>query len=489
MTLYRHDVPLIVAMVTTLSSLVSAGALSEDCDKHFSRYTTGVTGVFSSPNFPNSYSSLLRCTYYFNPSANGGVEIKFDSFDLEDKKEGDNTCRYDYIDVFAIDSAEVRQRLNRFCGDVIPQTIISPLSKLEIKFVSDHWFNDGRGFNGTYRFLGQDYQPFDHKPSVCGSGHLTGIAGFIYSPNYPNSYPSSVNCSWIINVPENKSVLVRVEDLDIDMGLGDATCGYSALRLYNGYVSDFTLATLDWCGKLSDYLAPDLEHVTSTNRTLIRFVTDSRPRQAGKNGRRGFKLLWMAVTVDEECPDFRCEGGRYCSGGGLCKPLNRYCIPKQLVCDGVYNCGPYDHSDETGCTWEIMIMAACIAVPSLLFVMLVVLVAVLYRNRQVYKSASQEQPLANSNSQGTTSRESFSSNHRQMMVHTSFIDGTGAMTFDPDNDPNNDITDIDQETTHGLFAPSSSNGYSSSLRTHKKRPSYHMMQQSYEDGTMVVAQI
>lgn len=486
MTHYRHDVPITIAMVTVLSSLVSAGALSQDCDKRFSRYTTGPSGVFSSPNFPNPYPSLLRCTFEFDPPANGGVEIKFDSFELEDKNEGENTCRYDYIDVYTIDSAGVKQRLNRFCGDVIPQTIISPLSKLVINFVSDHWFNNGRGFNGTYRFLGEDYQPFDHKPSVCGSEHLSGLAGFIYSPNYPESYPPSVNCSWIINVPENKSVLVRVEDLDIDMGRGASTCGYSALRLYNGYVSDFTLSTLDWCGKLSDYLTPDLEYVTSTNRTLVRFVSDARQRQTGH---RGFKLLWMAVTVDEECLDFRCAGGRFCSGGGLCKPLNRYCIPKQLVCDGVYNCGQHDHSDERGCTWEVMIMAACIAVPSFVFLMIVILVAVLCRNKQIYKSTSQEQPLANSNSQGTTSRESFSSNHRQMMIHTSFIDGTGAMTFDPENDPNNDITDIDQETTRGLFGPSSSNGYSNSLRSHKKRPSYHMMQQSYEDSTMVVAQI
>ena len=82
--------------------------------------------------------------------------------------------------------------------------------------------------------------------------------------------------------------------------LSAVACGHSTLRLYNGYVSDFTLSTLDWCGKLSDYEPLQLEHVTSTNRTLVRFVTDSRPRQMGQNGHRGFKLMWMAVTVGGE---------------------------------------------------------------------------------------------------------------------------------------------------------------------------------------------
>ncbi|GFO27224.1 neuropilin and tolloid-like protein 2 [Plakobranchus ocellatus] len=482
-------VPIAIAIVTIFSSFVSPGSPpSKECDRNFSRYTSGVTGVFSSPNFPNPYPSLLRCTFLFDASANGGVEIKFDSFELEDKNDEDDA--YDYIEISTIDSAGVKQKLNTFCGDRIPQTIISPLSKLEIKFVSDHWFDNNRGFNGTYRFLGDEWQPFDHKQSKCGNAQLSGPAGFIYSPNYPDSYPKGVNCSWIINVPEDKQILVRLEDLDIGPE-NFGKCRHSALRLYNGFANEMTIQTLEWCGKLSEHQVPELEYVTSTNRTVLRFVSSNRPQRVDQNGHRGFKLLWMALRVlepGEECPDFHCEGGQYCPDGKSCISLPRYCIPKQLVCDGVHNCGPYDDSDERRCTLEIVIMAACIAVPSLLVLMLVVLVAVCYNHRHVRKSASQEQPLANSNSQGTASRDSFSSNHRQMMVHTSFIDGTGAMTFDPDNDPNNDITDIDQETTHGLFT-SSSNGYTNSLRSHKKRPSYHMMQQSYEDGTMVVAQI
>ena len=33
----------------------------------------------------------------------------------------------------------------------------------------------------------------------------------------------------------------------------------------------------------------------------------------------------------------------------LCNPLDKYCIDESLICDGVVNCGAFDHSDEEGC--------------------------------------------------------------------------------------------------------------------------------------------
>ncbi|BFZ09635.1 hypothetical protein BsWGS_12673 [Bradybaena similaris] len=449
---------------------------TKDCQYHYS-YLNGATGNFSSPGFPDNYPSLVRCYYYFDAAKYGGVEIKFDTFELEDKKEGDEA--YDFIDVFTVDSQNFKTFLNRFCGRKIPHTIISPQSKLEIKFVSDHWQNSATGFSGRYRFLGDDWQPFDHKPSTCGSNNLSGVAGFINSPNYPHSYPANVNCSWVINAPENQQILIRLLDLDIG---SSSKCTDSSLRLYNGYATSMSVHTHEWCGKLDVYNHDELQYPTFSSRTVIRFLSGSRHNTQ----HRGFKLLWLAFYIPnppEVCDGFQCEGGQYCDNGVLCTSLPKYCISKQLVCDGVRNCGPFDDSDERKCTREILIMAACIAVPSLVLLMMVVLIVYCYKTRHVKKSASQDQPLANSQSQGTTSRESFILSHRQMMLHTSFIDGTGAMASELDQRFHHDPNDIDQETTHGLF----SDGTTGSLRSHKKRPSYHMMQQKYEDGNLISA--
>ncbi|XP_035828813.1 uncharacterized protein LOC118478755 [Aplysia californica] len=118
--------------------------------------------------------------------------------------------------------------------------------------------------------------------------------------------------------------------------------------------------------------------------------------------------------------------------------------------------------------------------------MMVVLVVYCQKRRDVVsKSTSQDQPLANSHSQGTASRESFTSNNRQTMVHTSFMDGAGVN----DHDYDREFKDIDEETTHGLFSSDGAAPTNNSLRTHKKRPSYHMMQQNYEDGNLIISQI
>ena len=61
-------------------------------------------------------------------------------------------------------------------------------------------------------------------------------------------------------------------------------------------------------------------------------------------------LCWFSV-VDNDCEEFTCKGGEYCidTTGVLCNPLPQYCIAKSLRCNGVPNCGVYDHSDEDGC--------------------------------------------------------------------------------------------------------------------------------------------
>ena len=51
------------------------------------------------------------------------------------------------------------------------------------------------------------------------------------------------------------------------------------------------------------------------------------------------------------CPSGTCEGGEFCLDEAkmLCNPLDKYCIDESLICDGVVNCGAFDHSDEEGC--------------------------------------------------------------------------------------------------------------------------------------------
>ncbi|CAL1528226.1 unnamed protein product [Lymnaea stagnalis] len=468
---------LLVLLMASSITIYSVPCQAQKCNYTFS-YLNGAVGNFSSPGFPDYYPSLLRCTYLFDAAKNGGVEIKFDAFELEDGKEGEQICRYDYIDVYTMDSQGFKTLLNKFCGRKIPQTIISPQSKLEIVFVTDHWQNSATGFSGRYRFLGEDWQPFDHKANRCGNDNLSGVAGFIQSPNYPRKYPPNVNCSWVINVPENQQILLRLLDLDISHG---PHCTDAKLQLYNGYATTMSVYTREWCGLMSSYDTDELQYVTFTNRMVVRFLSGSN----NNNHHFGFKLLWMGITLPQEsgeCTNFRCEGGQYCHNGLPCVNLPKYCISRQLVCDGIRNCGPFDDSDERRCMKEILIITACIAVPSVILLMTVGTIVYCYKSRHVKKSTSEDQQLTHSQSQGTTSRESF---NRQMILHTSFIDGASAVFNDQTLLPDfNDLGQIEPNYTSHIYSDESSR----SLQTHKKRPSYHMMQQSYEDGNLIMAQ-
>ncbi|XP_078668624.1 uncharacterized protein LOC144909977 isoform X3 [Branchiostoma floridae x Branchiostoma belcheri] len=55
---------------------------------------------------------------------------------------------------------------------------------------------------------------FDVKMGRCG-GNLYSTRGTVYSPNWPNPFPTSKICSWTINVPEDRFVRLQFKYYDI----------------------------------------------------------------------------------------------------------------------------------------------------------------------------------------------------------------------------------------------------------------------------------
>lgn len=46
----------------------------------------------------------------------------------------------------------------------------------------------------------------------CG-GELGEYTGYIESPNYPGSYPANVECTWNINPPPKRKILIVVPEI------------------------------------------------------------------------------------------------------------------------------------------------------------------------------------------------------------------------------------------------------------------------------------
>jgi len=105
---------------------------------------TSEKGSFNSPNFPERYDNNVECDWLIRVHPLERIQIKFTVFDLEHHSR----CRWDYLEIRDGDS-EQSPLINRFCGQDVPQPIVSTGNKVWIKFRADNSFT-GQGFRAEY---------------------------------------------------------------------------------------------------------------------------------------------------------------------------------------------------------------------------------------------------------------------------------------------------------------------------------------------------
>lgn len=113
----------------------------------------------------------------------------------------------------------------RFCGNKLPEPIISTDSRLWVEFrSSSNWV--GKGFFAVYE--GRDGQggglaghggrglsgDFSCLPAICG-GEVKKDNGHIQSPNYPDDYRPSKVCVWKITVSEGFHVGLTFQSFEV----------------------------------------------------------------------------------------------------------------------------------------------------------------------------------------------------------------------------------------------------------------------------------
>lgn len=105
---------------------------------------TGLSGVISSPGYPQEYSNNADCSWAIHVSNTSVVTLVFLDFQLENN-EG---CNFDFVAMF--DGPTVTHRhLGKYCGADKPPNIVTTSNQLLVVFKSD--FNiGGRGFKAYY---------------------------------------------------------------------------------------------------------------------------------------------------------------------------------------------------------------------------------------------------------------------------------------------------------------------------------------------------
>ncbi|XP_026123824.1 procollagen C-endopeptidase enhancer 2-like isoform X2 [Carassius auratus] len=91
-------------------------------------------GSVKTPNWPESdYPAGISCSWHISVEPNMVIEVKFEKLDLE----LDSYCRYDYVALFNGGETDESRRIGKFCGDMLPDMVVTNGNELLVHFVSD----------------------------------------------------------------------------------------------------------------------------------------------------------------------------------------------------------------------------------------------------------------------------------------------------------------------------------------------------------------
>ncbi|MPC09286.1 Cubilin [Portunus trituberculatus] len=180
---------------------------------------TGITGVITSPNSPETYPTNTDCRWVLDLPPNYVIQITWQSFSLEHHTD----CQYDYIEIFDNSSiAGQSQRMgSRLCGSTLPPIMTSSDNLVTIHFHSDSSVNHD-GFSAVYHGL--------DATRACG-GHYHTEMGIITSPNYPQNYPDSRICEWTITAVRGHQIHLNFLHMEVEPS---THCDFDAVEISQG---------------------------------------------------------------------------------------------------------------------------------------------------------------------------------------------------------------------------------------------------------------
>ncbi|EHB04128.1 Suppressor of tumorigenicity protein 14 [Heterocephalus glaber] len=296
---------------------------------------------FTTPGFPDSpYPVRARCQWTLRGDADSVLSLTFRSFNVAPCDEWGS----DLVTVYNSLSPVEPHTVIWLCGAYPPSYNLTFLSSQNVLLVTLVTNTERRhpGFDASFFQL--------PKMSSCG-GTLREAQGTFSTPYYPGHYPPNINCTWDIQVPNNRNVKLRFNYfflLEPNVGLG--TCSKDYVEI-NGE---------KYCGERPPFVV-----ISRSSKITVRFHSDHSYTDTG------FLAEYLSYDSRDPCPgmftcgtgrcirrDLRCDGWTDCTDHSdehncscnsshqfTCK--NKLCKPLFWLCDGVNDCG--DNSDELAC--------------------------------------------------------------------------------------------------------------------------------------------
>ncbi|CAI2354216.1 unnamed protein product [Caenorhabditis sp. 36 PRJEB53466] len=175
---------------------------------------SSMTGVVSSPNYPEKYLPHMQCVYQIFVSWSKVVKLSFDTFDLEVTPA--TSCNYDRVEIYSTYHNETvhGELLGKFCGSLIPPAIFSKTNTMAIVFVSDRSVS-GQGFSAKFEAVS--------RSTNCDFTFAAPSGQLVFKPELTRYE----KCTFHIAVHENQRVQITVNNMTLP-------CDKSSLQFRNG---------------------------------------------------------------------------------------------------------------------------------------------------------------------------------------------------------------------------------------------------------------
>ncbi|XP_046466404.1 cubilin [Neodiprion pinetum] len=233
-----------------------------------------LTGVITSPNYPNTYPERRTCEWTIIAPNRHQVLLNVTAFELERFR----SCSFDYLEI-RNGGLPTSPLIGKYCGtEIANQTIQSFSNKMYLKFVTDQSVSLS-GFRIEW----------DSNTVGCG-GTLSNVAGTISSPNYPQPYSHNAVCTWSIKVAAGSLIQFVIIDIELEE---QSSCYSDYIEIFEGPYSWRDKKLGRYCNSNNP-----LTINTTTNIATIRFRSDF------SGSGRGFHINYRAVC-HRKLDDFR----------------------------------------------------------------------------------------------------------------------------------------------------------------------------------------